>query len=88
MGFVGDLFPRQIESPAKVAATMCRFCPLDSYRDAELEIREVVRTAHEWQGGLAPRQGFLDRLTGKPPVAPATEADFLEAARRAYERFG
>jgi hypothetical protein len=88
MGFVGDLFPRQIETPAKVAESMSRFCSVDQYRDAEIEIREVVRTACEWQGTVQPRQGMLDRLRGKQPAQPATEADFVEAARRAYERFG
>jgi hypothetical protein len=61
---------------------------MDHYRNAAPEIREVVRTACEWQGTLKPRQGIFDRLTGKPPAQPATEADFLAAARRAYERFG
>ena len=88
MGFVGDLFPRQIEPPEKVAATMSRFCSMDQYRDAEVEIREVVRTACEWQGTLKPKQGVLGRLSGRPPAEPATEADFVAAARRAYERFG
>lgn len=87
MGFVGDLFPRQILPPATVAQTLASMCPLDRYRDAAPEIREVVRTAHEWQGSLKPRQGILDRLTGKPSRAPAGEADFLAAAQVAYERF-
>ncbi|MEJ7786344.1 MAG: hypothetical protein WKF96_16190 [Solirubrobacteraceae bacterium] len=83
MAFIGDLYPRQVETPAAVAKGIVTACSMDQYRTADHEIRDVVRTAAEWQGTLKPAREMF-----KPAPPPATEADFVSAARRAYERFG
>lgn len=83
MAFVGDLFPVQIEPASKVASVMVSVLTPDACRNAPIELREVVRTAAEWQGTVTPRRGLF---RSAPP--PATEADFLAAARRAYEKYG
>lgn len=81
--FVGDLFPRRLETPDRVASGIAWWCKPDVYRSSPPEIREVVRTAGEWQGTLNPRRRLLS-LFGRR--RRATEADFLEAVERAYER--
>lgn len=83
LSFVGDLFPRRVETPDAVASGIAWWCKPDTYRGSPPEIREVVRTAGEWQGTIAPprRFAFLRRRARR-----ATEADFLAAARLAYER--
>jgi hypothetical protein len=83
MAYVGDLFPQQREPPERVAHGIATHCPMDQYRNAETEVREVVRAAGEWQGMLKPPRKLF---RGSAP--PAMEADFMSAARRAYERFG
>lgn len=83
MFFVRDLFPRQQATPAAVASGIAEFCTVDAHRNEDPAIREVVRTAHEWQSNLKPPKKMF-----KPPAPRATEADFLSAARQAYERFG
>lgn len=50
-------------------------CTMDQHRNAEIEIREVARTAGKWQGTLQPPRRLF-----KPPTPPATEADFMAAA--------
>jgi hypothetical protein len=82
LSFVGDLFPRRTETPAAVARAIAQWCKPDTYRRSPRAIREVVRTAGEWQGAIAPRRLGLLRARARR----ATEADFLAAARVVYER--
>ena len=83
MAFVGDLFPRQIAAPEAVAKGIAQYCGQTDYSNAEVEIRDVVRAAGEWQETLKPARKLF-----KAPAPPATEADFLAAAKRAYDRWG
>jgi hypothetical protein len=83
MYYVRDLFPRQQAAPDLVANGIATHCTPDQHRHDDLSIREVVRTAGEWQGTLEPPKRLF-----KPARSAATQADFMSAARRAYKRFG
>lgn len=82
MAFIGDLFPRRLAEPQAVASGISRYSASMDLRTAPAEIREVVRAAGEWQGQIKPKAGLF---RAAPPAAG--EAEFLQAAERAYRRF-